>query len=104
MGGAAISGKLAGKMRPARQIRQAISSWPWCRVANVALNMVMPPTFPWTMLPVGLFALGWSLNAAVITLLVLELFPHRRGITSSFRRVLASVSNAIVAGARWPRR
>jgi DHA1 family bicyclomycin/chloramphenicol resistance-like MFS transporter len=102
MGGAAISGRLAGKMRPARQIRQGFIVMAVVSVANVALNMVMPPTFPWTMVPVGLFALGWSLNAAVITLLVLELFPHRRGMASSLQAVLASVSNAIVAGAVAP--
>ena len=48
-------------------------------------------------MPVGLFALGWSLNAAVITLLVLGC--SRTGAAGLVASVLASVSNAIVAGA-----
>ena len=38
----------------------------------------------------------------VVTLLVLDMFPERRGLASSLQAVIASTANGVVAGAVTP--
>jgi DHA1 family bicyclomycin/chloramphenicol resistance-like MFS transporter len=71
-------------------------------LANVALNLLFPPR-PWWALPIiGLFAFGWSLMVPVVTIMVLDLAPERRGMASSLQAVTGSVANALVAGVLSP--
>jgi DHA1 family bicyclomycin/chloramphenicol resistance-like MFS transporter len=48
------------------------------------------------------FAFGWALMVPVVTLLVLDLHPERRGMASSLQAVIGSTANGIVAGAIAP--
>jgi DHA1 family bicyclomycin/chloramphenicol resistance-like MFS transporter len=52
----------------------------------------------WALLPVSAFSFGWSMMAPAVTLLLLDLFPERRGMASSLQSVIASTGNAVVAG------
>jgi MFS transporter, DHA1 family, multidrug resistance protein len=54
------------------------------------------------MLPVAVFAFGWSLMVPVVTLLVLDLVPERRGMASSVQACLGSLANGLVAGVLVP--
>jgi DHA1 family bicyclomycin/chloramphenicol resistance-like MFS transporter len=47
-------------------------------------------------------AFGWSLMVPVVTILVLDLVPERRGLASSLQAVVGSAANAVVAGALAP--
>ena len=51
---------------------------------------------------IGVFSFGWSLMVPVVTILVLDLVPERRGMASSLQAVVGSVANALVAGALAP--
>ena len=53
-------------------------------------------------LTLALFAFGWALNVPVVTLMVLDLFPTRRGMASSLQAVVASAANGLVAGVIAP--
>jgi DHA1 family bicyclomycin/chloramphenicol resistance-like MFS transporter len=102
MGGAWVSGRLAGRMKPRRQIRHGFVIMVVVSLANVALNLLFPPR-PWWALPIiGLFAFGWSLMVPVVTIMVLDLAPERRGMASSLQAVTGSVANALVAGVLSP--
>jgi DHA1 family bicyclomycin/chloramphenicol resistance-like MFS transporter len=48
------------------------------------------------------FGFGWALMVPVVTLLVLDLYPQRRGLASSLQAVIGSTANGIVAGAIAP--
>jgi DHA1 family bicyclomycin/chloramphenicol resistance-like MFS transporter len=48
------------------------------------------------------FGFGWALMVPVVTLLVLDLYPHRRGLASSLQAVIGSTANGIVAGVIAP--
>ncbi len=50
----------------------------------------------------AVFAFGWALMVPVVTLLVLDLHPERRGMASSLQAVIGSTANGIVAGAVAP--
>jgi DHA1 family bicyclomycin/chloramphenicol resistance-like MFS transporter len=54
------------------------------------------------MIPIALFAFGWALMVPVVTLLVLDLYPERRGMASSLQAVIGSTANGLVAGLLTP--
>jgi DHA1 family bicyclomycin/chloramphenicol resistance-like MFS transporter len=54
------------------------------------------------MWPVAMYAFGWSLLTPVVTLLVLEQAPDRRGMASSVQSSIGSSANALVAGVIAP--
>ena len=102
MGGAYLSGRLAGRMRPKRQIRWGFLIMLAVSLLNVALNLLLPPHPGWALLPVGVFAFGWALMVPVVTLMVLDLAPDRRGMASSLQACVGSAANGVVAGVVAP--
>jgi DHA1 family bicyclomycin/chloramphenicol resistance-like MFS transporter len=71
-------------------------------VVNVVANALATAHVGWALIPIGLFAFGWSLMVPAITLMALDLFPERRGMASSLQAVIGSVANGIVAGVIAP--
>ena len=71
-------------------------------VVNLILNFLIPAHVSWALIPIGIFAFGWSLMVPVVTLLVLDLFPERRGMASSLQAAIGSAANGVVAGALAP--
>ena len=102
MGGAWGSGRLAGKIEPGRQIRRGFLIMSGVSLVNVAANFLWPAHVSWALLPIGIFAFGWALMVPVVTLMVLDLFPERRGMASSLQAFIGSVANGIVAGVIAP--
>jgi DHA1 family bicyclomycin/chloramphenicol resistance-like MFS transporter len=102
MGGAWLSGRLAGRIEPKRQIRHGFVIMLGVSLANVAANFVFAAHASWALLPIAVFAFGWALMVPVVTLLVLDLHPDRRGLASSLQAFIGSSANGIVAGAIAP--
>ena len=100
--GSWTSGRLAGRIAPKRQIRHGIVIMTVVGVVNMLANALWAPHASWALLPMGLYAYGWALMVPVVTLLVLDLHPERRGLASSLQAVVGSVSNGIVAGVLAP--
>ena len=102
MGGAWLSGRLAGKIAPKRQIRHGFVIMFTVAVLNLAANLVLAPHAAWALAPIAVFAFGWALMVPVVTLLVLDLHPERRGMASSMQAFVGSTANGIVAGVIVP--
>lgn len=102
MGGALVSGRLAGKMSPKRQIRIGFSIMLVIAVINLGANMMFKAHVSWALIPLGIFSFGWALMVPVITLLVLDLHPERRGMGSSLQMFIGSSANGLVAGVISP--
>ena len=102
MGGAWLSGRLAGRIAPKRQIRHGFVIMFVVGIANVALNTVLAPHAAWALLPIAIFSFGWALMVPVVTLLVLDLVPERRGMASSLQAFVGSTANGVVAGVISP--
>ncbi len=102
MAGAFVSGRLAGRVPPKRQIRYGFSIMLAMSLLNVVLNLLLKPHASWALLPVGLFAFGWALMVPVVTLMVLDLAPDRRGMASSLQACVGSAANGLVAGVVAP--
>ena len=102
MGGAWLSGRLAGRIKPQHQIRHGFLIMLLVSVANLALNLLFTPQAWWALLPLGIYAFGWALMVPVVTLMVLDLVPERRGMASSFQACVGSLANGVVAGVIAP--
>ena len=102
MGGAWLSGRLAGKLPPKRQIRYGFMIMVCASLLNVALNLLLPPHFAWAVWPVAMYSFGWALMVPVVTLMVLDVVPERRGMASSLQACLGSAANGLVAGVLVP--
>ena len=102
MGGAWLSGRLAGRIAPKRQIRHGFVIMFVVGIANVALNTVLEPHPAWALLPIAIFSFGWALMVPVVTLLVLDLVPERRGMASSLQAFVGSTADGVVAGVMSP--
>jgi DHA1 family bicyclomycin/chloramphenicol resistance-like MFS transporter len=102
MGGAWVSGRMAGRVPRRRQVRHGFLIMFTMAVLNLVLNLLFEPHPAWALLPIGLFSFGWALNVPVVTLMVLDLYPARRGMASSLQSFVASAANGVVAGVVAP--
>ena len=102
MGGAWLSGRMAGRVAPKRQIRHGFVVMLAMVLLNLAANLLFTPHAAWAMLPICIFSFGWALMVPVITLLVLDLVPERRGMASSLQAFVGSMANGLVAGVVAP--
>jgi MFS transporter, DHA1 family, multidrug resistance protein len=102
MGGAWVSGRVAGKIAPKRQIRNGFVIMLIIGVINLVANLLFKAHVSWALFPIGIFAFGWAMMVPVITLLVLDLHPERRGMASSMQMCVGSTANGLVAGVISP--
>jgi DHA1 family bicyclomycin/chloramphenicol resistance-like MFS transporter len=71
-------------------------------LVNLVANWFWPAHVGWALIPIAVFSFGWALVVPVVTLLVLDLHPERRGMASSLQAVIGALANGIVAGAIAP--
>ena len=102
MGGAYLSGRMAGNVKNKHQIRRGFTIMICVSVLNVVLNLLFTPHAWWAMLPIGIYSFGWAMMVPVVTLMVLDLVPERRGMASSFQAFIGSMANGLVAGVVAP--
>ncbi len=102
MGGAWVSGRMAGKVAPKQQIRHGFLIMLLIAVINLGANLLFKAHVSWALFPIAIFAFGWAMMAPVITLLVLDLHPDRRGMASSLQVFIAATANGVVAGVIAP--
>lgn len=96
--GAWSSGRLAGRVRPRTQIQLGFGVMGAVSLVNILANAFLSPALSWSLLPVMFLSYGWAVLMPAVTLLLLDLFPLRRGMASSLQAVVSSVSSAVVAG------
>jgi DHA1 family bicyclomycin/chloramphenicol resistance-like MFS transporter len=96
------SGRLAGKRSPQWTIRRGYLLIGIAAVANLALHLALPPSLPWSILPLFVYNLGASLVMPSLTLLALDCFPQQRGLAASCQMFLQSMCNVVLAGVIAP--
>ena len=102
MSGAYLSGRMAGRVLAKHQIRHGFVFMLAVSLLNVVFNLVLAQRAWWAIGLLAVYAFGWALMVPVVTLLVLDLVPERRGMASSFQAFVGSMANALVAGAVAP--
>ncbi|PIZ21802.1 MAG: Bcr/CflA family drug resistance efflux transporter [Comamonadaceae bacterium CG_4_9_14_0_8_um_filter_57_21] len=102
MAGAFVSGRMAGKLAPKRQIKYGFLIMFSIALINLLANALFKAHVSWALFPVMIFAFGWAMMVPVVTLLVLDLHPDRRGMASSLQAFIGSSANGLVAGGVAP--
>jgi len=102
MAGAWVSGRMAGKWAPKQQIKYGFSIMLAIASINLAANLLFKAHVAWALFPIAIFSFGWAMMVPVVTLLVLDLHPERRGMASSLQAFIASTANGLVAGVVAP--
>jgi MFS transporter, DHA1 family, multidrug resistance protein len=100
MGGAWVSGRIAGRMPPLRCVRLGYLAMGAAAVINLVGNLsASSAAVPWAVLPIMVYTFGMSIAMPSITLMILDLFPARRGLAASLQGFVSSSANAVAAGA-----
>jgi DHA1 family bicyclomycin/chloramphenicol resistance-like MFS transporter len=98
MGGAALSSRLAGSMLPRRQATLGYLIMGTATAASLAYNFaVAQPTVPWAVLPMMLNSCGIALVFPVLSIKMLDRYPHNRGSASSMQAFLWGVCTSAIA-------
>ena len=102
IGGAWVSGRLAGRITPARQIVMAHGILLAVALCNLLATALFKAHAAWSLFPIAFFTFGWALAMPALTLLLLDLHPERRGMASSLQSFAASASIGLVSGLLIP--
>jgi len=102
MGGNWLSAHLAGQVSSRRTIALGFAVMIVAAAANLLLNLWLPPTLPWAVLPQAFYLFGVSVAMPNITLRILDLFPARRGLVSSCQGAAQTGVNALTASLLAP--
>jgi DHA1 family bicyclomycin/chloramphenicol resistance-like MFS transporter len=102
MAGAFASGRMAGRVKPTWQIRYGFVVMATVGALNLVLNLLFAPAAWWALVPIALYGFGWAMMVPVVTLMVLDLVPERRGMASSLQAFVGSTANGFVAGVIAP--
>lgn len=105
MSGSWLSGRLAGKVARGRTIALGYLVMGSAALANLGLNLALPPALPWSVMPLCAYTLGMSLAMPTLTLYALDPFPAQRGLAAScqtfFQSGFNSLAAALIAPLLW---
>jgi MFS transporter, DHA1 family, multidrug resistance protein len=100
--GAFLSGRLAGRMHPAAQLRLGFAVMGSAVLAHVACCVWWPANLVASLLLLAVASGGWALFTPIVNLVLLDMAPQRRGMAASVQAFLSSLSNSLVAGVLAP--
>jgi MFS transporter, DHA1 family, multidrug resistance protein len=102
MGGAYISGRMAGHYTHEQAVVVAYWIMLSAAVVNVVLSQALPPSALTVIAPVALYACGMSLATPNLSLLAFDLLPRNRGLASALQNFTQTTLSAVVAGLLVP--
>jgi len=102
MSGAFLSGRLAGRLAPCSTVWLGFALMFAGAIYNNLFYIWFSPQLPWSVAHQVVYAVGMSLAMPSVTLMVLDLFPHNRGMAASLQSCLQSLIIAFVAAIGAP--
>jgi DHA1 family bicyclomycin/chloramphenicol resistance-like MFS transporter len=100
--GALTANRLAGKIAVGKQVAIGFCFLVGAALFNVIYHAFLPPSLPWSVVPMFFYTFGMSMVAPAATLLVLDLFPQIRGTVASCQSFTMTMLGAVVAGVIAP--
>lgn len=95
--GSWLSGRLAGRLSPARTVTAGMAMIAVAVVANLAMNLLVPPGLPHSIVPLVFYSTGMALATPSLTIMVLDLFPAQRGLAASCQSFVQSSGSSLNA-------
>jgi DHA1 family bicyclomycin/chloramphenicol resistance-like MFS transporter len=103
--GSFLSGRLAGRLNSRRTILSGYLLMGVASLCNITVNLLLPPSLPWMILPLPLYTIGMAMTVPSLQLLALDRHPQRRGLASSCQGLIQTsltvFSAAILAPLLW---
>ena len=101
--GAFLSGRVAGRLSATATVRLGYAIMLAASALNLVVALLLPvPRVPWSVLLVGVHAIGIGINFPTLTLLLLDRFPKHRGAVSSLQAFFSLLISAAIAGVLSP--
>lgn len=101
--GAMLAGRLAGRVSARKLMGAGYAIMTAAGACGLLVAwLVVPARVPWAVLPIALAGIGINLISPTLNLLVLDLFPRRRGAASSVQGFVTLAFNALLAGVLAP--
>ena len=101
--GSFLSGRMAGRILPQRQIAIGFGLCALSAVLNITYVLsVQQIALPWAVMPIFLGGVGMALIFPVLALAVLDMYPNQRGLASSMQMFIQLMINTVVAGVVSP--
>ena len=98
MAGAFISGRVAGKLSLAKTVSYSYRFMVVAASVNLVYAFAFEPSVPWAIIPLFFYAIGSAMAMPSLSLIVLDMFPTRRGMAASLQGFVSGIVNAVVAG------
>ncbi len=96
--GSWYSSRLASHLPPVACMKRGYRIMLTAAAANVLLNLLMPATLPWAVLPIMLYSFGMAVGTPALQLLIIDLYPKQRGLVASCQTFMQSTFNVVGAG------
>ncbi|ROU05327.1 multidrug effflux MFS transporter [Lysobacter enzymogenes] len=101
--GSFVSGRAAGKVSGDHLVDIGFACCALAIAVNLGYNLwTDAPRVPWAVLPMCIGAFGIALVFPIVTLSILDMYPHQRGSASSLQAFTGLVLNAVLAGVISP--
>jgi DHA1 family bicyclomycin/chloramphenicol resistance-like MFS transporter len=101
--GAFVSGRAAGRIDGQRLANIGFACCGAATLVNIGYNLlVVDHALPWAVLPISLNAFGIALVFPIVTLAILDMYPHQRGSASSLQAFVGLLLNVVIAGVMSP--
>ncbi len=100
--GSYLSSRLAGRLSPGRTILLGYVIMVAAAMFNLGLNLADESRLPWAVMPLAIYVVGTALAMTSQGLMVLDLYPEKRGLVASCQSVIQTGVNALTASLLAP--
>ena len=98
MAGSQLSGRAAGRLTAPQTVNRAYVFMATAAFGNLAYSFLAVPSIPWAMVPIFFYGIGFAMAMPSLSIIVLDLFPTRRGMAASLQGFVSGMVNTLTAG------
>jgi DHA1 family bicyclomycin/chloramphenicol resistance-like MFS transporter len=100
--GSAASGRYSDRFKPATTIRIGFAFMAVSSAVSLFYTALCEQHIPWAVIPLFFYGFGASFATPAMTILLLEMFPHIKGLPSSFQTFAFLMFFSFISGALAP--
>lgn len=100
--GTALSGKLAGRLATSKILSLAYGIMAASAIGNFIFSFTHAAALPWSIVPLFFYVVGSAIGMPSLTIMALDLFPHRRGLASSCQGFIQTSGNTVITAVVAP--